>query len=188
MASNEAPGELELVRKFANTIDVDEGTDELETASGLGRWLAENGLSAGATPSDDDRERAVELREALRSLIFANSGERLDPAALTTLNRLGDELHMRIRFDAQGGSDLAPAAGGVDSALGRILAIVHSAMAGGTWPRLKACREDTCQWAFYDLSRNRSGTWCSMAVCGNRTKARKYRHRHAGEAAGESAA
>ena len=48
-------------------------------------------------------------------------------------------------------------------------------MADGTWRRLKACREDTCQWAFYDRSKNRSGTWCSMAVCGNRAKARAYR-------------
>ncbi|MGZ8667616.1 MAG: CGNR zinc finger domain-containing protein, partial [Solirubrobacterales bacterium] len=26
-------------------------------------------------------------------------------------------------------------------------------------------------------SRNRSRTWCSMEVCGNRAKTRSYRHR-----------
>ena len=45
-------------------------------------------------------------------------------------------------------------------------------VADGTWSRLKACREDDCHWAFYDRSRNRSGQWCVMAVCGNRNKAR----------------
>ena len=33
-------------------------------------------------------------------------------------------------------------------------------------------------WAFYDHSRNRSGTWCEMGKCGNRAKARRWRERH----------
>jgi predicted RNA-binding Zn ribbon-like protein len=48
-------------------------------------------------------------------------------------------------------------------------------MADGTWHRLKACRQ--CAWAYYDYSKNRSATWCSMAICGNRTKTRAYRRR-----------
>jgi len=63
--------------------------------------------------------------------------------------------------------------------LGRLLAIVADAMADGTWPRLKACFRESCRWAFYDHARNRTGRWCSMAVCGNRTKAERYRARHA---------
>jgi predicted RNA-binding Zn ribbon-like protein len=51
-------------------------------------------------------------------------------------------------------------------------------MRDGTWDRMKACRADDCEWAFYDSSRNRSGTWCSMEVCGNRAKARAFRARH----------
>jgi len=49
----------------------------------------------------------------------------------------------------------------------------------GTWPRLKACANDTCQWAFYDISKNRSGRWCTMDACGNLMKARAYRRRRA---------
>ena len=72
---------------------------------------------------------------------------------------------------------------GADAVVAELLAITHESMAAGTWPRLKACRAHDCEWAFYDRSRNRSGTWCSMAVCGNRAKARNYRRRHgAGEA------
>jgi len=41
-----------------------------------------------------------------------------------------------------------------------------------------------CQWAFYDRSKNRSGRWCSMRTCGNRTKTRAYRtRRRAGDRA-----
>jgi predicted RNA-binding Zn ribbon-like protein len=48
-------------------------------------------------------------------------------------------------------------------------------MLDGTWGRLKACRN--CHWSFYDRSPNRSATWCSMQLCGNRTKTRAYRRR-----------
>ena len=44
---------------------------------------------------------------------------------------------------------------------------------------LKACREETCGWVFYDGSRNRSSSWCSMQVCGGRAKASSYRRRQA---------
>jgi predicted RNA-binding Zn ribbon-like protein len=44
---------------------------------------------------------------------------------------------------------------------------------------LKICTNDECQWAFYDHSRNRSGAWCTMAVCGNRMKGRAFRRRQA---------
>jgi len=70
------------------------------------------------------------------------------------------------------------AMGGVAGALGRLLAIVGAAQDEGTWARLKACLADDCQWAYYDLSRNRSAVWCDMKVCGNREKVRSYRERH----------
>jgi hypothetical protein len=54
---------------------------------------------------------------------------------------------------------------------------LETAVADGTWPRLKACRRDVCGWLFFDRSRNRSARWCQMAVCGNRTKTRAYRAR-----------
>jgi predicted RNA-binding Zn ribbon-like protein len=83
-----------------------------------------------------------------------------------------------VRFDTRDSCGLEPAGDGCNGALGELLAIVFRAMSDGSWARLKACGEDTCQWAFYDRSRNRSGTWCSMEVCGNRAKARAYRSRH----------
>jgi predicted RNA-binding Zn ribbon-like protein len=80
-----------------------------------------------------------------------------------------------LQLDPAGAPAAVATAQGVDRALGELIAIVHRAMAAGTWTRLKACREHGCRWAFYDASRNRSGTWCSMAVCGARAKMRTYR-------------
>jgi predicted RNA-binding Zn ribbon-like protein len=174
-----APGELELVRKFVNTRDVEEGIDELDTPEALQRWLTAQGFKATATrPTDADVRRALAMRESLRALLLANNGESLDRRAVETLNTISDDVRLLVRFAPEGGSALEPAGAGVDAALGVLLGIVFRSSADGTWSRLKACRSDTCQWAFFDRSKNRSGTWCSMAVCGNRSKARAYRRRH----------
>lgn len=41
--------------------------------------------------------------------------------------------------------------------------------------RLKIC--GNCGWLFLDRSKNRSRTWCDMAVCGNRIKANRHYQR-----------
>ncbi len=172
-----APAELELVRAFVNTLDIEEGTDELETGAGARAWLSAHGLGGGAV-NDGDRRRLVEVREALRELLLANNLSEQAPAtALTTLNEQSGEAAVRLRFDADG-SALVTSCTGVDSAIARLLAIAHGAMNDGTWRRLKACPAEDCRWAFYDHSRNRSGTWCEMGECGNRAKARRFRERH----------
>jgi predicted RNA-binding Zn ribbon-like protein len=172
-----APGELELIRAFVNTADIDEGKDDLPTAASLGAWLAERGLGSGGRLGEADHRRAIALREALRSLLLANAGEPLEPAAVRALNDEASRVRLVLRFDGEGEGEIVPGGRGIERALGELLAIVHRAMADGSWYRLKACATETCQWAFYDRSKNRSGRWCSMAVCGNRNKVREYRRR-----------
>ena len=58
-----------------------------------------------------------------------------------------------------------------------VLKAVCAGMEEGAWERLKTCANGRCGWAFYDRSKNRSGRWCSMDVCGNRAKTRAYRSR-----------
>ncbi len=57
------------------------------------------------------------------------------------------------------------------------LGIVVLARADGSLTRLKACPHEHCGWVFHDGSRNRSGQWCSMRLCGNRTKGAAFRAR-----------
>jgi predicted RNA-binding Zn ribbon-like protein len=180
MEGQGAPGELELVRQFVNTLDLETGEEELATAADLGAWLRHRELLAGgSSTSERDRCRAIELREALRALLVANNGGGDAGDALAVLDRAARRAGVELRFPERSRAELRPAAAGVDAALGRLLAIVAEAMTLGTWARLKACRAEGCRWAFYDRARNRSRAWCSMAVCGNRTKARTYRRRRA---------
>ena len=173
-----APGALSPVQAFITTTDSEGGTEQLASPRALRDWLAERGLlPAGARPCDDVLRRALAVGEALRDLLAANHGDPVEPSAIETLNRLAPGAALRLRFGPDGRAALAPAAPGLDGALGRLLAIVHAATLGGTWARLKVCRNDVCRRAFYDTSKNRSGTWCTMAICGSRLKVRAYRRR-----------
>ena len=188
--SQEAPGQLEAVRLFVNTVDLEAPQDDrLPTPEALVAWLAEHALlDPGATAGAADLRRAVELREALRELLLTHHGDHeADPAAVATVDAIAERSRLGLRFASAGVAHVAPAAGGVDGALGGLLAIVAAAQADGTWERLKACPWSTCKWAFYDHSRNRSGVWCNMAVCGNRAKAQAFRARKRGEHAHEAA-
>jgi predicted RNA-binding Zn ribbon-like protein len=181
----EAPGELELVRSFVNTVDLEEGVEDLSSPDALVAWLAGNQLATRELKaSRADLTRATDLREALRAVLVSHNGRAPVPtSAVQILDQAADRANLRLRFREDSSAQLEPDAGGVDGALGRIVAVVHDSIAHGTWLRLKACREHTCEWAFYDHTKNRSGAWCNMGVCGNRAKARGYRERQAADSA-----
>ena len=178
MSDQPAPAGLDLVIGFVNTRDDDEGTDALASPELARQWLAQSGLPGlGATPSARELERLVSLREALRALLSANNtGAPPPPDGLAALNREASEMRFGLRFDG-GGGEIFAAGSGVDAVIAALLAIIHDSMRVGTWGRLKVCYADSCIWAFYDHSRNRSATWCRMEECGNREKARTYRER-----------
>jgi predicted RNA-binding Zn ribbon-like protein len=175
----DAPGRLEAVRGFVNTWDKEHEVEELTDPSALKAWLTgEELLEPGAKVGEADLRRALEVREALRAQLMANNGAKPDPGAVATLHAAAERAGIVLSFSPEG-STLEPASGGVDGAIGRLLTFVHEAEHDGHWTRLKACPWDTCNWAFYDNTKNGSGVWCNMAVCGNRAKARAYRERHA---------
>lgn len=177
--SRKAPHSLDLVIDFVNTADPDSG-EVMAGPDDLAGWLTRRELMpAGERAAPEDYERAVELREALRSTMLANNGGPEDAAATTLLEAAARRGELSVHF-RDGTSLLEPCVDGPSGALAALLAPVAEAMSDGTWARVKACRAEDCHWAFYDFSRNRSGTWCDMAVCGNREKVRAYRARSAG--------
>ena len=121
---------------------------------------------------------AVRVREALRELLLAHNGVDVDAAAASaTLDDVARKANLGVRFH-EGRPVLEPEGDGAAAALGRLIATVAELAQSDKWPRLKACRDETCRYVFYDQSRNRSRAWCSMEVCGNREKARSFRERH----------
>ncbi|MQY02834.1 CGNR zinc finger domain-containing protein [Actinomadura macrotermitis] len=165
-----------LLRDFVNTLDVEVAADEIATPGRLADWLAGRGLvPAGTTAAAGDLARAVTLREGLRAAMLGHHGPA--PAELPAgLAEALAALPLRVVLTGERPA-LAPLATGAGAGLARIAAAIVDSAADGSWPRLKVCQEGTCAWAFLDTSKNRSRTWCSMRVCGNRTKTRAYRAR-----------
>jgi predicted RNA-binding Zn ribbon-like protein len=178
-----APGSLALVQDFVNTRNYLYGGDLLGDAEEATRRLTERGLlKKGESVGESERRRLVSLREALRGLLLVHNGTAEPKPDAQELNGLLTSAALGVRFRADGRPALEPAAGDspVERVVARLLAEVIWAEAEGKWERLKACRNERCRWAFYDASKNRSGRWCNMDVCGARHKMRTYRKRKSG--------
>lgn len=146
--------DVDLVVDFLNTVDVEKRTDLLSEPDTWQLWADERSLLPGTA------DAAREARDSLRATL---GDPRLPPKkTLVTAT---------IAVTPDGPALIA------DDAVGAVLAAATRIAVRGDWARLKICPADTCLWAFYDQSRNRSRSWCSMRVCGNREKARAWRER-----------
>jgi predicted RNA-binding Zn ribbon-like protein len=169
-----APGRVPLVLDLVNSYDVEGGEDAWADPAALAGWLREHDLLPRGQVTADDLALAVDLREGLRGAVLDACGPGGSPPPD------GDRLARALAaLPLALGPDLAPhPAPGLSparTALAQVVAAVVDAQVAGHWDRVKVCARDTCRWAFWDGSRNRSGTWCSMRVCGNREKMRRRR-------------
>jgi hypothetical protein len=149
--------DVSLVVDFLNTIDIDEGTDELADFTSWRQWAEHRGLRP------DPLEESRHARDALRALL---GDPRLEPAQT--------RAPIQVDLSASGPAFAA------ENAVGAVLAAAAKLAVLGDWERVKICPAANCLWAFYDQSRNRSRHWCSMRTCGNREKARAWRERDSG--------
>ena len=184
---------------FVNTDDVRrlQRVDALLDFGGYARWLevartldGERASSirrraqqqpAGAMAALVDARR---VRAALRALAergLAVPTARVD--ALAEINRvLGRSAAIR-RVDARTDGTFAHSFVSVgDAFAGLLLPIVESAAESlivGELARVHRCADGRCTRVFFDSTKNRRRRWCDMAVCGNRAKAARHRHKAA---------
>jgi len=175
-----APMPLLAIQAFANTLDVEDEIDHLADERSFAAWLRRAGLASRALRvRRSDMLAARKLRDSVRALLTANERGEPDPTAARALGRLAQHHRVVLAADPDGNlePDLHPVTRAVEL-VPQLLAVIFQAQATGTWPRLKLCENPECLWAFYDSSKNRSGSWCRMGLCGNRLKNRAYRERH----------
>jgi len=167
-----APGGLELVRRFVNTVVLPEGPDELGTLEKANAWC----LSHGLTPVQNQAhlEQLRDFRETLRDLLFANNGEGDAPDAWERMRPFLASTRLNLAVNPTSGLELKPEDKGPIASL---LAVLYEAQLLGTWRRLRACRKLSCRFAYFDSTKNSSRAWCSMATCGNQAKAHRRRQR-----------
>lgn len=169
--------EVDLLIEFVNTRDLEEGTDSIAEPDQLASWIAEQTGEHVGTLDGEDAVRVLALRESVRALLRTHNGEQVDERRLQPLREAAERSRFRTTLSADGGLQIAPARSDLTGFEARLLLAIERLQSHGAWPRLKACTDEGCQWAFYDTTRNRSRTWCSMEECGNREKTRRYRQR-----------
>jgi predicted RNA-binding Zn ribbon-like protein len=180
---------------FVNTIVVSRSgpVDALAGAGGVEAWM-----ERAPTPAWEDlrprgvTERRVLHAEALRLRVVIDtllsdvaSGRAVGLATIFALNRvLGwTRASSRAAVGEHGAYALVSRYEGLHPAASlapiaedavRLVGSVHQG-------RLRRCRADACLRWFVDTSKGGRRAWCSMATCGNRAKAARYRARHDGD-------
>jgi predicted RNA-binding Zn ribbon-like protein len=181
--SSGAPGELlnsysDLVRWARHT-----GLINDREARGLMSEAAKHPKKAVAV-----LKRATTLRETLfRIFSAAVAGKRAEASDMDALNcRLSDALsRLRLKPAGEGYQWEWTNSSSSDVELERVLwPVIRAAgelLTSESLTLLRQCPGEGCDWLFLDTSRNKSRRWCSMEVCGNRSKARRhYEHLRAG--------
>jgi predicted RNA-binding Zn ribbon-like protein len=175
-----APMPLLLVQSFVNTWDGDHGIDLLLDPAAARGWLTAAGLwRADRAPEPAELDLARRVRESIRAMLVANGGgHQPAPGDLQAIQAAARASRLALKVGPGGQVSLqTQPAGPLESGLVTLLLVIRDAQHDGTWPRLKACGNPDCRWAFYDRSHSRAGAWCDMATCGNRIKNRKLRQR-----------
>ncbi|MFC5596384.1 CGNR zinc finger domain-containing protein [Deinococcus cellulosilyticus] len=172
----------ELVLSFVNTRPNKLQPEQFDHLQALQQWLVQHQLIGSSDQiTETDLEEAKHLRSALVVLLLSHLNDAEMEAselqqATESLQRL-TRNHPLVTLISSGDVQLVPHNQGGRAALGRILAAITELVLSGRWNRMKACRNDTCQTAFYDRTRNGAGTFCSQNPCGAMMAMRAYRKR-----------
>lgn len=155
-----------LLLDLLNTTPVIEGvpSDELDDPDAGQRWLAAHGQPV----SVDEWRALVDARTALQSVVRGTgSPEALAPFVAGVGYRadlIGDGITWRL--DVPEGRTAAARA-----------VLAWDALRVSSPGRLRPCANPECQLFLIDHSKPNTARWCSMAVCGNRMKARRHYQR-----------
>ncbi|MCT9931479.1 CGNR zinc finger domain-containing protein [Planotetraspora sp. A-T 1434] len=183
-----APGGLALVQDLLNTIGVGGPSHpdllrEVRTAqewlnAALERWAETTAADPppDSTLTERDLPRLRELRDRLRAGLdplnpqspFEPGSTRADPEPTGSL---------RLALASDGRVEVRPEGRGARWITSALLGEMYDAQRNDTWRRLKICRYEKCAVAFYDRSRNNSGVWHDVRICGNAVNLRASRAR-----------
>ncbi len=154
-----------LLLDLLNTTPVRDGRaeDDLADVAAGREWLAAHGQPA----TGDEHRALVEARSALQDIVRGD-------ASPATAARFVDGVAYRAAFGdgVEWVLDVPP---GRSAAARAVLA--WDALAESSPGRLRPCANPECRLFLIDHSKPNSARWCSMAVCGNRMKARRHYQR-----------
>jgi len=158
--------------------------DHWATSEDVHRWLVRQGVaSANATGQvfPDLLMHGRTLRAAVREAVVARKqGEKV---GIDDLNAYLQAYVTSpfLQRDEAGGMTLRRVArgDGAASLLGPVAEAAAQLLAEGDFALVRQCEHPDCILWFYDRTKSHKRRWCSMAQCGNRQKAARFRNRSA---------
>lgn len=167
----------------------DAGADPAESPETLPDWLA---AALACTSGRDDapnlldrralvteaRRLAAEIRRLFHAVA---SAQPIPEETIFTINRILDFGPRSSRLVVEAGTLSLQTICQVDERLAVLapIALAAAELVSHADPaRLRRCAADDCGRWFLDTSKGKQRRWCSMARCGNRSKAARYRQRH----------
>jgi predicted RNA-binding Zn ribbon-like protein len=156
-----------------------------ETAATIGTNCFPGDLDAVAA-------QARALREWFRAFIFKHRGYSLGPDAISELEPLNrilerDDSYGAIVARKAEARDQSPTSGlewrtlrrwrTPDSLLLPVAHAIANFLTSEDFSRVKSCEKSPCTLFFVDRTRGQVRRWCSMTLCGNRTKQALHRSR-----------
>jgi predicted RNA-binding Zn ribbon-like protein len=180
---------------FINTDLVinDQPTDLLSSFQDLLAWLVQARLltdeeakrieQVGKRQGENTLRQAKAFRKVLRDMVRRLAdGEPVPQAALETINHLlrhrSGYSHISRRrgstFERTYHSELED----TNQLLGLLGKVASDLLVTCTLSLVKKCQNPACVLYFYDTTKNHARHWCSMGLCGNRSKVAAHYHRH----------
>ncbi|MGW6457200.1 CGNR zinc finger domain-containing protein [Streptomyces sp. NPDC055078] len=156
----------ELLLTVLNSAPVIDGrpTDTL-SAPGAADWVR----ALGGRGTREESERLRHVRDTLHQLIRGTSSD------VSGLASALDRARLRPAVSSEGVSWQLEAT--PDDELAVRVVLAWSRVTAELPRRLRACANEECNLFLVDHSRPGTARWCSMAVCGNRMKARTHARR-----------
>ena len=178
---------------FINTDLVIDGQpiDLLPSFQDLVAWLLQAGLLAeeeakqivrkGGSQASETLRQAKSFRATMRNMVVRITDEAVPQAAIAAVNQLlqhrvgypqivrrGDSFERKYETDS----------GNVNQVLGLLAEAASDLLCGCDLSLVKKCQNPACVLFFYDTTKNHARHWCSMSLCGNRSKVSAHYHRH----------
>jgi predicted RNA-binding Zn ribbon-like protein len=160
----------EFLLDLLNTTPVVDGvpSDDLAQSETARTWMRTHGV----TPTDAELAALVDARSVLQQVV---RGEQ----APATLQRFLEPVTLQPAA-SRAGLDWHLAVDGPKGAVRAVLA--WDALRISSPGRLRPCANSECRLFLIDRSKPNTARWCSMAICGNRMKARRhYRRARSGD-------
>lgn len=179
---------------FINTDLVMNGqpTDLLSSFQDLVAWLVQGGLltekhaarieGGGGRDAMETLKQAKAFRSTMRDMAERLAARKPVPqAALVLINNL---LHHRVGYaqvTRRNGMFERTYEAGLEDAyhvLGLLAEAASDLLCACDLSLVKQCQNPACVLFFYDTTKNHARHWCSMDLCGNRSKVAAHYRRH----------